>query len=523
MGCRGGAVKRAFPKATVRLRMTIVAAAVIVAAGAVMALVTGSSHKNTLTVVSERSAATVTVAPPGQLHNDQTVQIQLRGFPAGRQVSLAECPTVGIRPDISCSQAPAQKVLTTDRYGSATTSFLVQLAPAAFNEKFGPAKCAAACLLIAATTTAPTVSATASLSFAEPSPQPSPPTRLAEPPGFGVAAASFISANQGWALGSTGCLGCAGIAATHDGGHTWTPLPAPPASLYWYYPRSSAVSNIDFANTSDGYLFTPGLYATHDGGRTWSNQRLSDVKSLTVAGDYAYALTGYHGAGPEALYRSQLGTSSWLKVALPAPPRQGQTFTTAAAGSAVVLMRNGLSSVGITAKQVGSLWVSTDAGGSWQARTMPCTVADGGATVLSVARGHPQAWLVICFNNRQSSQEQDTEQHLYGTATGGSTWVRLANPPQHNAPVELADNGSGHAFLATEGARDTLNGTLDGGTSWTTAIRDGGSFSGWSDLQFASTTTGYVVGPSRDSSSAGTRLYQTTDGGQSWHVLNVAP
>lgn len=507
-----------------RLRVIMAAvAAVVVAIAVAIPLAIGNSHKRALTVVSGGSSATVMVTPSEQLHNDQTVQVHLRGFPARRQVGLAECPTYGLRPDFTCSQAPAEVVLTTDRKGSATTSFTVEYAPLAFVKKFGPAKCGSSCLLVAATTTGPSVSASTAISFAQVSLEPPPPTRTAEPPGFGVAASSFITANQGWALGSTGCPGCAGVAVTHDAGKTWSALPSPPASLYWYYQQPTAVSNIAFANDSDGYLFSPGLYATRDGGHTWTDQHLTGIKSLTVAGGYAYALTGFQGDGSESLYRSQIGSNSWQKVSLPAAPGQGQSFNTAAAGSALILEENGPPSVGITREQVGRLWVSTDAGSSWQTRTMPCTVADGGANAFSVAYGHPQSWLLVCYNNRQSSQQQNTEQHLYGTTNGGSSWVRLADPPQHNSPALLADNGAGHAFLATEGGRDTLNGTLDGGRSWTTSIVDGGSFFGWSDLGFVTATTGYVIGPSRGGYSVPSHLYQTTNGGQSWHILNVAP
>lgn len=508
-----------------RLRVIMAAAAAVVIAIAVaIPLAVGSSHKRALTVVGQGSLATVMVTPSAQLHNDQTVQVQLHGFPARRQVGLAECPTYGPRPEFDCLQAPAEAIVTTDGKGSATTSFTVEYAPAAFIKKFGPAKCGSSCLLVAATATGPSVSASTAISFAQVSLQPPPPTRTAEPPGFGVAAASFNTASQGWALGSTGCPGCAGIAVTHDAGKTWSALPSPPASLYWYYQQPSAVSNIAFANDSDGYLFTPGLYATQDGGHTWTDQHVADIKSLTLAGGYAYALTGYQSDSPEILYRTQIGSNSWQEIPLPVAPGEGRgpTFTTAAAGSALVLEEDGLSSVGITAGQVGRLWVSSDAGSTWQPRPMPCTVADGGADALSVAYSHPQSWLLLCYNNRQSSQEQDTEQHLYGTTNGGHSWVRLADPPQHNAPALLADNGAGHAFLATEGAGDTLNATLDGGTSWTTSIRDGGSFSGWSNLGFVTATTGYVVGPSRGGYGVPTHLYQTTDGGRSWHILNVA-
>ena len=142
----------------------------------------------------------------------------------------------------------------------------------------------------------------------------------------------------------------------------------------------------------------------------------------------------------------------------------------------------------------------------------------GGAAVLSIALGHPDAWLVDCFNNEQSSQEQNTQHHLYGTADGGLSWVRLPDPTAHNEPVLLADNGSGHAFLATQGGGgDALVGTLDYGRHRHLVLRDGGSFSGWAGLSFVTAETGFVVGPAYHSPQ---HLYRTDDGGRTWRVLH---
>lgn len=505
-----------------RRRIAISACAAAVVAGAVaIPVALTSAHHLPLPVASGGSSPTVIASPSDRLRNAQTIQVTVKGFPAGQKVNLAECPSFRMPRNTPCSRAPAQTVLTTNRSGSATGRFEVEYARAAFFTVFGQPKCGPTCLLAATSTTSPAVSATTVLSFASLATEPPPPTKMVEPPGFGVSAASFITADRGWALGSTGCPGCAGVATTSDGGKTWTSLPAPPTSLWWYYYEPSAVTNIDFANTSDGYLFTPGLYATTDGGHTWTDQHLTGVKSLTVAAGYAYALTGHNGGGPETLYRSRLASNSWRAVPLPVVPTQAQSFEMAAAGPDLVLLQNGSAAAVITPRQVGRLWVSTDAGNDWQPRSVPCTVADGGASVLSVAYGHPQAWLIVCFNNRQSQQLQNTLQHIYGTDNGGMNWVRLGNPPQHNRPALLADNGSGHAFLATEGGSgDTLNGTLDGSRTWTAIIRDGGSFSGWSDLGFATTETGYVVGPSR---SATDHLYRTVDGGRTWTTVNVTP
>ena len=183
-----------------------------------------------------------------------------------------------------------------------------------------------------------------------------------------------------------------------------------------------------------------------------------------------------------------------------------------------MLLRSGFTGPAVAAGQGGQLWVSSDGGTYWQARPVPCKPPEGGgAAALSIALGHPDAWLLDCFNNEQSSQEQNTQHHLYGTSDAGLSWVRLPDPTRHNMPGLLADNGSGHAFLTTEGGVDTLVGTLDGGRHWHMVFRDGGSFYGWADLRFVNTDTGFVVGPTHYSPE---HLYRTDNGGRTWRVLH---
>ena len=136
---------------------------------------------------------------------------------------------------------------------------------------------------------------------------------------------------------------------------------------------------------------------------------------------------------------------------------------------------------------------------------------------MSVALNHPDAWLVDCFNNEQSSQEQSTQHHLYGTADAGRHWVRLADPTSTGAPVLLADNGSEHAFLATQsGGADELVGTFDGGSTWSDVLSSTPGFSGWADLQFVDASTGFVIA---QPGLAAANLFRTKDGGQTWTPL----
>jgi photosystem II stability/assembly factor-like uncharacterized protein len=347
-------------------------------------------------------------------------------------------------------------------------------------------------------------------------------------PSFRPIGASFISPSTGWALGQSGtAVGApAELLQTRDGGRRWHRLPAPPVRIGQQDAPADAVSDVVFANARDGFLYGPRLLATFNGGRSWVRPPLPAVDEVVVGDRDAYALSVAPSTLAISLRRAAIGSSRWTRLRLP----RGLFHPTAddsygaprlyAEGSTLVLLQQGFTGPGLTPSQVGWLWVSATDGTRWQRRPLPCRApSGGGAAALSIARGHPGAWLVDCFNNEQSSQEQDTQHHLFGTANGGRSWVRLADPTRHNAPDLLADNGSGHAFLATDGVFDTLVGTLDGGLRWQTVIKSGGSFSGWADLDFVSADAGFVVGAVDLGAAVKPHLYGTTDGGRTWRVL----
>jgi photosystem II stability/assembly factor-like uncharacterized protein len=345
-----------------------------------------------------------------------------------------------------------------------------------------------------------------------------------KPAGFEPTAVSFVSPGRGWVLGRSGCQDCAGLLLTGDGGGRWTVLPALPAPLGYYNSSANAVMEVAFADAANGFLYGPGLLATHDGGRSWSRQPLPPVQALSVGSRYAYALTLAQPGG-SALWRTAIGSGGWARLPLPAgasPPSLSPGYGTLllyAEGGTLVLLRPGFTGPRVTPGQVGQLWVSLDNGTDWRARPVPCTPPDGGgAAVLSIALRHPDAWLLDCFDSEQSSQEQNTQHHLYGTTDAGLSWVRLPDPTSQNMPDLLADNGSGHAFLATEGIADTLVGSFDGGQHWQTLLTSGGSFYGWADLRFVNAETGFVVGPTHYSPE---HLYRTDDGGRTWRPLHL--
>ena len=332
---------------------------------------------------------------------------------------------------------------------------------------------------------------------------------------------SFVDPLHGWGIGNLGCQTCLGLEVTSDGGATWDELPPPGVSLGRDSP--SSVSNIFFANAKDGYLFAPGLEVTSDGGHDWSTGSVSSVEQLTEADGDAFVLSQLpSGAGPVELFRAPVGGDAWTRVLLPPPAASSSSQSVPSdqvvgEGDTLLLLQKGLFGPQPPVAQVGGLWTSTDAGNHWDARREPCIPSDGGAAVASIAFGHPDAWLVDCFDNEQSQQAQMTQHHLYGTADAGASWARLSDPAQTGDPEQLADNGAGHAFLTIEsGGRDDLVATLDGGGSWNTVLSEPIGFSGWSDLQFVSSSTGFLIGPVGTPADI---LYRTADGGRIWSAV----
>ncbi len=369
---------------------------------------------------------------------------------------------------------------------------------------------------------APAVSPTAPASSAPSTPAPSAPVEGTDD--FGPNAVSFFSADSGWSLNPGTCNRCGVLATTADAGGHWTTVARSlrlPGSANALVEGRIGMYVLDDRH---GYLYTDApcstcLIATSDGGHTWQPASLPAVSQLvssdeTTAGAgratlYALSLRG--SPDRRALYRHDPGAGDWTRLRL--PTTSPATLVVARGDTVAVLARGDF-------ERVGRLWVSVDRGLSWIERRVPCGPADGGAALVSLALGNPSAMLLDCFDNLQSQQAQSTQHHVYGSADGGRHWRRLGDPPPTGDPVLLADNGSGHAFLAVEsGAGDLLATTEDGGLHWQRGISGtGGLFFGWAGLRFVNPATGFIFGPTH---YAPERLYRTLDGGRTWHALPV--
>lgn len=360
---------------------------------------------------------------------------------------------------------------------------------------------------------------------------PLPPSRSVAPQdgAKGPESISFISADEGWALGPGTCTGCARIWHTADGGRRWATLTS---TVRLPGDDSSAVveglAGLDFVNNEDGYLFVsshctgPCALITVDGGRTWRSAAAPETGQVTTAGPQLYALTG-NGIHPTELLRTSAGSRRFTRLVLPTISSTGtRGFTIAADHETVAVLQIGSAHAAPlgatpTPAERGALWISTTEGSAFRRVNIPCHGSDGGAAVVSVALDHPHALLLDCYNGQQSSQEQTTQHHLYGSGDDGLTWDRLADPSDTGGPGTLADNGGRHAFLVSEGGTGyQLHVSLDGATHWHVVLRGGTGGFGLAGPDFISASTGFALGPTHYASE---HIYRTTDAGRSWQQL----
>src|SRR5579863_10049425 len=129
---------------------------------------------------------------------------------------------------------------------------------------------------------------------------------------------SFVSARQGWALGS------GELVATTDGGASWTRRPGPPAGL----------AHIRFASPQVGYGWTAtgSLWITTNGAASWQPGRLTQVVSLETAAGWVWSI-----AGPQpypVIWRAPVGSTAWTNLGV--TPDRTATLTVHGAVAYVV-------------------------------------------------------------------------------------------------------------------------------------------------------------------------------------------
>jgi hypothetical protein len=318
------------------------------------------------------------------------------------------------------------------------------------------------------------------------------------PPGFEPVSMTFVSATEGWVLGTAPCAvqPCTSIVRTTDGGASWAGIPAP------RFPVASigqtGLSYLRFASPLDGFAFGSQLWATRDGGATWQHVWLpGSISDLQTSAGVVYAAVMSQDR-TVTIYRSLASGGPWTPVqGLPAnvPGTVGR-ITLHGTAAWIIL---------------GSQLYSAQTGQSWVREPVSC--APGYAMASAAAYSTQQVTLLCAGNSGMGSQGKI----LYSSSDGGASFSLAGMPPTGGDQFEqLAQPAAQHIFMATFSALTLLDVSGDGGRSWGTAlsINDGGL--GWSDFGFTTPAQGAAI---YGNLRFGSHMYMTWDAGQTWHQI----
>lgn len=329
------------------------------------------------------------------------------------------------------------------------------------------------------------------------------------PAGFEPVSVTFVSALEGWVLGTAPCSAppCTSVLRTADGGRTWAGVPAPRAALS--NGSAGGVAHIRFADARNGWAYggTPAgsvLYATHDGGSSWNAVVLPVAGELSAlessAGSVHAVVIG--NAGSVRIATSPAGADSWSvsPVTIPVgagPVPHAQLVLQGATGWVVEVNRTVVGG----ARLVNGAWTS------WQP---PCAQVQGPAVL---AASSPVELTAACQIGLWS---QPQGEHLFVSHDGGAGFTQASGPPAPTGGSQvIASPRASQAVLgtvATDGAA-SLVATFDGGRSWVTVYRAEPGVASIDELGFTTGTDGVAVVGDPGQRSL---LLKTVDGGHQW-------
>ena len=330
------------------------------------------------------------------------------------------------------------------------------------------------------------------------------------PAGFEPASVTFVSAVDGWVLGSVPCASdrCPAIEVTTDGGHTWSQGTAPKATFATGIgsksDATSGVARIRFATKDDGWAFGPDLWATHDGGGTWAPVSVpglpsgSAVVALETSRGIVHAVFYDNVTQDFRIATSPVGSDTWTLAAVKVPVGAGPVpvVQLVLSGGAGWLLENDRTVTG------GARLVN----GTWKAWTPACSDVVGPAYLAASSATDVVA---SCDVGLWSSPQGN---HLFVSSNGGESFAETG------AKVPVLD-GSGAATPGTStivvagssATESVLVGSFNGGASWDSVLHVSGELN---DLGFTNSSQGVVVVTNIATGSG--RLFMTRDGGHTW-------
>jgi len=316
-----------------------------------------------------------------------------------------------------------------------------------------------------------------------------------------------VSLEEWWMLGTARCLTgsgtCGAIVRTTDAGSRFAGIPSPPVS-------ANDVTQVRFANALDGYAFDPELWETTNGGTSWARVTTpGPVAELEVAGGEAYALTcpaGFAKCQAMDLLRAPVASPHWHKASTPVTLGYGAQF--AVSGPDLYLLSGNEPPL--------VLLYSADKAMKFSRRIDPCNPGLGGR-VTAAANGGPALWAAC---------PTGTMAEVKLSANGARSWSVGTPGGAFPNSVGLAPASASDALVwpgpETNGPIATLVRTTNGGKSYSAVISK--SSSGFATVVwagFSDPARAYALIQEGDWPDTTTHLYESIDGGATWHPVAI--
>ena len=357
------------------------------------------------------------------------------------------------------------------------------------------------------------------------------------PAGFQPYSVTFVSEQDGWSLGWAPCGSrrCATLAATIDGGRTWSAVNAP--AITSAAGDTSAFGGapyfqIRFSDRSNGWIWTaPGrvpvtssLWSTHDGGTTWSpvavplaGGTIGDLEAagglvhMAVYGPCPAGTAGCQGQAEEEILTTPATTDRWspspLKPAIGAGPVLSPQLTLW--GSDGWLVNNNRTVVS---------GARLSSGGGWTDWTPACSTA-GGPGVLGASSATDL--VAVCAEGLWGTPDPNTlagHSWLFRSTDGGNRFQPVGQVPGNQPQSVTVTPGNGQTIVVADSQGD-LVATFDGGANWTTVAPAGATSGGpatyFGFVGFTTSTQGVAV-----QYQPTPTLYMTRDGGHHWNPVS---
>jgi photosystem II stability/assembly factor-like uncharacterized protein len=328
--------------------------------------------------------------------------------------------------------------------------------------------------------------------------------------GFRPLSLTFVSATDGWVLGTGVCPNsCVWIYHTTNGGATWTRSGAPPATSTGCYDATApCVDTLRFATPELGFAFGinwGAVYRTDDGGATWTLMPVTDVSAMALVGDDALRLQASDGGcstGECQLKRSTDGGTIWSTADQPVlTPEglQGDVFLQADGHAYMVGYGNPAGGGPETAE----LYRSSTFGATWTPGTDPCANGSPGRPItVDVDAAAAGVLGIDCLANLGDSQRG----FVLVSTDGGAHFG-----PAHASPASFQGFAIASASVLAEATSAGLSVSHDGGVTWTSTYScpaENKGDNGIAFVGFESATVAHLM--------CGDSIARSADGGLKW-------